>query len=757
MPFSHQKARPGTDAATRERPDESLTESENPWRDAAGLLARKARGHAGLILACALACGMLAGLAKTVLPANYKASAQILIDPQENRALGAATEAPANLEASAAVNYVESQMGVIGSERVLLRVIRDQGLAGAASEAVAKPGESKLHETKPGEESQESEDQRRARELSENKALIILQKAVKVLRAERSFLVNITVEDKSPEKAARIANAVVKAYGEVNQVDRNAAGRSLSVEMSRRIEDMRRMLGNTETRLLNYKTEHNLVGLHDKAIIERRTNETTEVLTAAENREAQARARLKQLEAGPASMGGVAALGSDPESRQLLGLIEGRAAARAEVDQYAATLGERHPALAAAREKSRDFDRRVEQSVEALRHTARSQLAEAQAQTAALTKKLADLAQEMSKARESDVSLQQLEDAVEGKRKALTALEARQRDANDMSHVEGVAFRIVSPARIPNTQGGIVGLALWSLCGGLIGAALALAGLAATAIFDAPADAIPDEPAAASIGLDWFEPAASRAAAKGAAMGAVSVLPAITSAPGRRLSPVDAMEEVERRPDQPFAQAVEALYLRLKKTRSAASGPLVVLVAGTEPQAGASTLAANLARIASAHGERALLIDAHQDHPALDLMIPANAPNTLIELAGLERPLYRLEPFSQSLSLIPALAKEQAVCRAIAGQSAYRRIAGLKGNFDFVVFDGPDASDVAALRALVPVAGQVLLVAPDESAEPGLPRLLRRIGVEPNRFFACLRAPLRRPASNSSRTASRAA
>jgi Mrp family chromosome partitioning ATPase len=525
--------------------------------------------------------------------------------------------------------------------------------------------------------------------------------------------------------------------------------------MSRRIEDMRRMLGDTETRLLNYKTEHNLVGLHDKAITERRTNEATEVLTAAENREAQARARLKQLEAGPASMGGVAALGNDPESRQLLGLIEGRAAARAEVEQYAATLGERHPALAAAREKARDFDRRVEQSVAALRHTARSQLAEAQAQTAALTKKLADLAQEMSKARESDVSLQQLEDAVEGKRKALTALEARQRDANDMSHVEGVAFRIVSPARIPNTQGGIVGVALWTLCGGLIGAALALAGLAATAIFEAPAAAILEAPAAvieapaaASSGLDWFEPAASRPAPE-----CVEVLPAITPAAGRRLSPVDAMQEVERRPDRPFAQAVEALYLRLTKSRSDAAGPLVVLVAGTEPLAGASTLAANLARVAAAHGQRTLLIDAHQAHPVLDLMIPASAPNTLIELAGLERPLYRLEPFSQSLSLIPALANEKAVCRVIAEQSAYRRIAGLKGNFDFVVFDGPDAGNAAALRALVPVAAQVLLVAPAASDEAGLPQLLRRIGVEPGQFFACLRAAPRRQAQATSRAA----
>ena len=259
-------------------------EGANPWREAAILLGAKARRHLGLIVVAALACAVLAGMAKAILPAAYKASAQILIDPQENRAYEAADAAASTstLEANAAINYVESQMGVIGSERVLLRVIRDQGLAGEPAAG--------------GEGAQESADARRARDLAENKALVRLQKAIKIQRAERSFLVNITATDKSPEKAAQLANAMVKAYGDVNTVDRNSAARWLATELKGRIEETRRQLGDTESKLLSYKTEHNLVGLHDKAITERRTTEATDALASAENREAQARARVKQLE-----------------------------------------------------------------------------------------------------------------------------------------------------------------------------------------------------------------------------------------------------------------------------------------------------------------------------------------------------------------------------------------------------------------------------------------------------------------------------
>jgi uncharacterized protein involved in exopolysaccharide biosynthesis len=741
MPVSQNMApaRSRSDSATRDAQDFPDMDGANPWRAAADLLARKARRHLGALLLAALAGAALAGLAKAVLPTTYKASAQILIDPQENRSYGVDTSTT-TLEASAAINFVESQMGVIGSERVLLRVIRDQGLAGTPPTAGPSAAE----------EAKESPEARRARELVENKALVALQKAVTIQRAERSFLINLTVADKSPEKAALLANALVKAYGDVNQIDRNASARGLAAELANRVQDMRRLLDESESRLLNYKIEHNLVGLHDKSITERRMAEATDALAAAENRETQARARLKQLDSASKDVGGVAAFGPDPESRQLQVLIEGRAVARAELEQIESTLGERHPALTAGRTRLRDYDRRIGQSVDGLRLSARSQLAESQSQTAALTKKLADLAGEMTRARESDVPLQQLEDALEGKRKALTALEARQRDASDMSRVEGVNFRLVSPARIPNSQGKTFGVILWSLCGGLIGAAMAMAALALMTMFeDAKVDAAPpcENPREQEKSKEnapkkvlenpWSSSPDDRC---------LAAMPPIGAAAGRRhVSTVEAMMEVTRRPDSPYARAVAELHGRLCVAKNGGDGPVVVLVAATAPQCGASTLAANLARAAAARGQRALLIDAHQARPALGLTIPADAPKTLIELAGRQRPLYRLAPFSQSLSLIPALAKEDRICRSIAARNAYARIVGVKGNFDFVVFDGPDSGDEAGLRALVPAVGQVVLLVPaDGGDEPVLPRLLRRLGAEGQKFAGFVRAAPRR-------------
>jgi uncharacterized protein involved in exopolysaccharide biosynthesis/Mrp family chromosome partitioning ATPase len=712
--------------------------SGNPWREAAVVLGRQARRHVKLLAAAGLVCGALAGMSKFVLPTTYKASAQILIDPQEFRSFDA--DAPTTtLEANSAINYVESQMGVIGSERVLLRVIRDQGLVGdqkIANAAAPQPD---------GEQQQESADARRARDLAENKVLLGLQKTVAITRAERSFLVNIAVSDKNPERAADLANAVVKAYGEVNAVDRMGSARRLAADLNARVDNLRQNLGESETKLLNFKVEHNLVGLNDKAIAERRISEAADSLTAAENRETQARARLKQLETAPSDIGAVAAFGPDPESRQLQVLIEGRAAARGELEQLQSSLGDLHPSVVAGKARLREFDRRIGQSLAGLRRSAKSQLAEAQAQAQAMNKKLADLAAETTRAREFEAPLHEMESDIEAKRKALTVLQTRWHDADDMSRREAPNFRIISPARAPNTQGKTVGAVMWTIAGGVIGSALALGGLAVASMFETAKVAETGETRPPVPQPPVPEPPAPRRRT----LECLAELPAIKTAAGARDSAAVALlSEAYRRPRSPFSEAVEAIYDRLeaeaRKRRDeddAEGRPLIVLVAATWPRAGASTLAANLARVAAAQGARTLLIDAHAAHPAQHRAAPDNAPGTLIEAAGQTRPLVRLTPYSQSLSLIPSWPDEASVCAAIAEESVFQPVAGINGHFDFVVMDGPDASDEEGLRDLVVAADQILLVVSNEPGdEEDAPDLLRRIGAPEQDFAAFVRA-----------------
>jgi len=712
---------------TREATRAVRPSDDNPWQTAATLVGSKIRENFVIVLLATLVCAALAGGGKLLLPAKYKATAQILIDPQtEPRPAPSSALEPQNstLDANAAINYVESQMGVILSERVLLRTLRDRSLGSRPAIGVQEDDASA----------------RRAQELAENRALIKLQKSVTVTRAERSLLVSITVTDPDAANAAAIANAIVKAYGEVNEIDRTAAAHRNAIDLASRVEDLRKALGESQDKLQAYKKQNSLVGLNDRSIIERRVSETTDSLAAAERADVQARARLKQLEASPNDIGAVAAFGSDPESRQLQVLIVGRAATAAEAEQLESTLGERHPALIAAKARLRDYNKRINANLEGLRRTARAQIAEAQTQVAANKRRLAAAANEMEKIKQADPSLRQLEDTVEAKRKALTELELRQR-LGETGGVAAGGFRIVSPARVPPVEGKTVSAALWCILGAMIGVALSIAGLAFRVIFDntaitaAPltscdADAATNSPASEKLDFPDEYPV-------------IASLPMIAPRRDlRALNGAEAQTEVWRRPTSSYALEVASIFERLRHSCERLN-PLSVLIAGTTPRCGVSTLAANLARTAAMQGERVLLIDAHHEHPTLDLTITSDAPKTLIRLANRWRPLFRLQPYEHSLNLIPSLDNEDHVCHFISEESEYQIIDGIFGNFDFVVFDGPDISKISQLKALIHAADIFLLVVPGSAEHIVQGQLLMRLlSAKPGQFAGCVGSAL---------------
>jgi Mrp family chromosome partitioning ATPase len=269
----------------------------------------------------------------------------------------------------------------------------------------------------------------------------------------------------------------------------------------------------------------------------------------------------------------------------------------------------------------------------------------------------------------------------------------------------------------------------------MIGVALAIGGLAVKAIFDS--DAMTARPEAPSD----VEAATSLSGAENSGVDSLDENPLIASLPAimprrglRSLNMAEAHTEVWRRPTSSYALEVERIYERLSRSRERPN-PMSVLIAGTTPQCGASTFAANLARTAAARGKRVLLIDAHRGHPTLALTIGADTPKTLIKLANRWRPLFRLQPYGQSLNLIPSLDNENRVCREIADESDYQRIDGISGNFDFVVLDGPDLSELSELKALVPAANKILLVVPDDAEHVAQStRLMRRLSAPPEKF-----------------------
>ena len=194
------------------------------------------RGKATILWTTALSL-LAAVLFVAFVPHRYTATTQILIDPTDLRAV-ATDLAPANQANDAAVLQVESQVRVLTSDSVLRRVVKAESLnhdpefAGQQSWfGGASYGDNSLA------------------------ALNALKRAVQVKRAERTYVVDVSVTTRDPVKAARIANAIAQAYLAEQTDVRSDAARQISQSLSARLNELKERVRQAEDRVETYKAQ----------------------------------------------------------------------------------------------------------------------------------------------------------------------------------------------------------------------------------------------------------------------------------------------------------------------------------------------------------------------------------------------------------------------------------------------------------------------------------------------------------------------
>lgn len=678
---------------------------ENPWPLAMAVLTAQLRRFLWLIVATTLIFGIGAVFARILIPKSYKATVQVLIDPHRFRVFSNDLQTD-QLDANAAINFVESQMGVIRSERVLLRVLREQRAVDAGTKLA--PDASATSELG---------------ELDESRALAKLQRAVTVERMERSFIVDVTVADASASRAASLANAIVKAYIDEDQIDRNGSVKRLTGELTSRLEGLRQSLRDSESKVEAFRTKNGLAGVNDRLVIEQRLAEATTALSAAETREAQIRGKLSQLIAGSNQMSAISALGTDPESRKLALLLEIQASARNDLEQLTGSLGEQHPTLVNARNRVNEIEKSINAAVGNIRKGAQSQLDQVQTEVSYLSRKVTALSADLAKAREAEVGLRMLQADAEAHRKILESFENRSREAGEFGQIDSNNLRIISPARTPNEQGQIKGLLLWGILGGLIGATFSMGAIGFAAMFTR-SDRDPVQVQRIPIAAPVPEP---------------QPVPPQSTDPEPTL-PAAATRQIFPQPNATFSAAIKALYkscLSAGKIGFRKKKSVSVLVTSAGVPEEHARVSANLASMAAANGHRVLLIDSNPASPSLSAAVPPGAPSGLIMLAGVLRPIYRLDAAYHALSVVPIMENERDVCLRLVLRREQAEKSEAPSDFNFIVYNGPVLSDRQQTASLARDADRIVLVSAGNSpAEPNLDKVAAWLDVAAHRILA---------------------
>jgi succinoglycan biosynthesis transport protein ExoP len=207
---------------------------------------------------------------------SYTAIATMLIDSRKTQFL---QQQPSSNDSELDSATVESQLRVLKSDNVALAVIRNLNL-NADPEFAGPPN--------AGSEYDEM-----------RRALAAFESRLNVSRDGLSYVIKVTFRSYDPEKAAKIANAVVEAYI-TDQLDaKYQSTLRASTWLQDRIRELREQATAGEQAVVDYQRDHNInvVDTAGKSTSEQRLAELNSQLLIARSQTAESRARLDRIKA----------------------------------------------------------------------------------------------------------------------------------------------------------------------------------------------------------------------------------------------------------------------------------------------------------------------------------------------------------------------------------------------------------------------------------------------------------------------------
>jgi len=276
-----------------ERPQSGDSSLENPLE----LILRSRR----LIALCVLIAMALFFAYYVVAPTRYEASSQILIVAQKPQILRPDSEtAGLDLTRYLVGPVIDSQVEIIGSDRLALEVIEQLGLhedpdfyeesfsiigmiRGLLSFYVASDPETDAALVTESGVSIPAEVVERYRE------------GLDVGRKGLTLILQVSFTDENRFRAARIANAISESYLSDQQASRREVSSLLAQQLGERVDELREQLLSRQAFLQDYIAENRLVSVGGLTVAEREIAETISLLVAARAELAQQDAELAQL------------------------------------------------------------------------------------------------------------------------------------------------------------------------------------------------------------------------------------------------------------------------------------------------------------------------------------------------------------------------------------------------------------------------------------------------------------------------------
>ena len=438
------------------------------------------------LIALSMVLGTLGGVVVARTEPNYVATAQVIIDPRALRVVEREVT-PSIDNADAQIASVENEMRVLRSSMVLNALITRDRLDEDPEFAGEPPGLLRRAKAaildRVGLSPPRLPDPRRA-------ALQTLERKIAVRRAERSFVVEVHVATRDPDKSARIANELVTLYTEQANRTRSELARRSGASLDDRLAELRAAVRAAENRVATFRSEHDLVSADGALTRDRRLRDLNTQLAAARARSTEALVRMEQANALRGRLDG---LSEAVQSQAMIQLRYQITEARRRRANLANVLGPRHPELNSIGREIDALQDQLGQELQRIGDAARNDYRRAK-QT---EEELRRTVETMSTASLADdralAELRAREAEAEAQRKLFAQYLVRSRELIEQTQVDVNNIRVIGAA-IPPELPTNLSKAIVLVLGTLIGLALGILAAIALGVLRGEAASLPRYP-----------------------------------------------------------------------------------------------------------------------------------------------------------------------------------------------------------------------------------------------------------------------
>jgi capsular exopolysaccharide synthesis family protein len=566
-------------------------------------------------------------------------------------------------------------------------------------------------------------------------------------RVGMSNVIDVGFSASSPERAATIANAIVKAFFDEQAKARTDAHRATTVWLHDRLQELSNDALNAERAVNELKTSNNIVSADGKLIDEQQVTALNNRLAAGRMHTSDAMARLNRFDAilsspnfdgtldtvpDRVSTGLGSGLGSglnapegqslaSPNNTQIINSLRQQYLDIAKKEyEYSAKYGKDHQIVANLRTQMQSIRQTILDEVRRLAEIARSDFDEAKQQQKEIERQLAQAISQARNTNAAEISIRELETSARGYRSLYDSFAQRYMGSMQQSSFAGVEARVISAATPPQKKSKPEGkfvLALGLLGGLILGTGLGFVREMKDRGFRTSAQ-IEDRLQVPCLSV---VPLLRDRKVKGINRESALAAGQDNEEAGQRILPRhDATCWLaSTMPGSRFAESIRAIRLAIdpgpRRAEKKAIKPRskVIGVTSTLPDEGKSTISASLVQLLAATGKRVILVDCDLRNPSLTATLAPSATAGITDIVSDDHSL-KDTIWTDAVTKFDFLPGNRLPSGNTSDMLCNEKLKllfdELRATYDYVIVDLPPLAPVVDARTIAGLLDRFVLV-----------------------------------------------